>query len=683
MKRELGSLAGEPDLDSPRMKRRKELPAPQEATVPTGESSMITNGSDGDAILQDTEGSSVDAGVLKDQATKLWQTVKDAVNKEGNICSPAFMRLPSKRHYPDYYNVITNPICLDDIKKKIDEDKYSSLDDVRQDFELCFSNAKRYNMKDSPIWLDAKFLLKLTNKEYTKLTGKKVKKSSDHDENGEEKAEGDGDDDKKKNKPPNMNRLLKSRLQKLVEKTDEETHRVLSDVFMEMPSKKDYPSYYKQIKRPMCLEYIFKRLKRKEYATSEEFANEVELVFSNALEFNQDHSQIWEDASTLRDYFRQLMSDLPPPHALHRYAKTPGKIKLKVPGVSTGPTIAASQLPAELSGTKPIQDNVASSLTLRLPGSGTAAKSPVQMLESLPKTTLNPVVTPAAGAPVNQPLAPKPAPTPTPVSATLAPIETSRVPTPVPTPATPATVSSSKVNASSSQVAVQPPPRYTPIPQYTHYPNATYHPATQPLATPKPSGSAAPSAAPINHLRNAHSVSRSPAPSLSGHRPLKEVLVSVKPRGRSIWLDHRDGVRSWAIKLGHGEISISLSIAEIKFLGDEDRDSSDEDADAHDLEEEEEEVPKKRGRGRPPKNSKVKAKVVTAKKSDFAGKKTLKAATPTRESIQIVLNGKPVGEKPEQEGVWDMDLQTGMNVLEVGEKGGHVWKVYFERVATT
>ena len=64
---------------------------------------------------------------------------------------------------------------------------------------------------------------KLANKEYTRLTGKKVKKSSDHDENGEERVEGEGDDDKKKNKPPNMNRLLKSRLQKLVEKTDEET----------------------------------------------------------------------------------------------------------------------------------------------------------------------------------------------------------------------------------------------------------------------------------------------------------------------------------------------------------------------------------------------------------------------------------------------------------------------------
>lgn len=137
------------------------------------------------------------------------------------------------------------------------------------------------------------------------------------------------------------------------------------------------------------------------------------------------------------------------------------------------------------------------------------------------------------------------------------------------------------------------------------------------------------------------------------------------------------------MKLGHGEIS--LSITEIKFLGDEDRDSSDEDADVHEPEEEEEEelVPKKRGRGRPPKNPKVKAKVVTAKKSDPVGKKTLKATTPSRETIHIVLNGKPVGEKPEQEWVWDMELQAGTNVLEVGEKGGHVWKVYLERVAST
>jgi len=69
------------------------------------------------------------------------------------------MRLPLKRHYPDYYLVIQQPICLDDIKKKIDDGQYGSLDDIRQDFDLCFSNAKKYNQKNSQIWLDAKFLL--------------------------------------------------------------------------------------------------------------------------------------------------------------------------------------------------------------------------------------------------------------------------------------------------------------------------------------------------------------------------------------------------------------------------------------------------------------------------------------------------------------------------------------------
>ncbi|KAF9225509.1 Bromodomain-containing protein [Gyrodon lividus] len=680
MKRELGFLARDVDLDGPRTKRRKDVSAPADATASTTQSAWTANVNDDDTTMQDTEDDNSAPSMAKQQATKLWQTVKDAVNKEGNICSPAFMRLPSKRHYPDYFDIISQPICLEDIKKKIDEDWYPSLDEVRQDFELCFTNAKRYNMKDSPIWLDAKFLLKLANKEYTKMTTKKVKKGADPDGNGEEKADGEGDDDKKKNKPPNMNRLLKSRLQKLVEKTDEETHRVLSDVFMEMPSKKDYPSYYKQIKRPICLEHIFKRLKRKEYITSEEFANDVELVFSNALEFNQDHSQIWNDAITLRDYFRQLMSDLPSPHALARYSKTSGKIKLKVPGTSAGATAAAaSHSPPDTATAKPTQDRAATSspLTLRLPGSGTTAKSPVQAPESLPQAASIPTVlhVTAVPAPVS-----KPSTTSTPASVTHLAAASSRIPTPVPASITPAAPPPPKVIAPSPQVAVSA-PQYTSATQHTHYPNATYHQTTQPVATPQPSTS---TATPTD--QTAHSVSRSPAPSLSGHRLLKEVFLTTKPRGRPVLLDHRDGVKTWAVRLGQGEKS--LCVAEVKFLGDEDRDSSDEDADVNDLEEEEEEeepIPKKRGRGRPPKHPKAKARAAAAaaKKADLVLKKVQKAPTPPRESIQIILNGTLVSGKLDQEEVWDMELQVGTNVLEVGEKGGHVWKVYLERVSLT
>lgn len=81
MKRELGSLTGEVDLDNPRTKRRKELPAP-EAAVPTAQPLTTTNVAVRDAIVQDTENGHIDVGVLREQATRLWQTVKDAVNKE-------------------------------------------------------------------------------------------------------------------------------------------------------------------------------------------------------------------------------------------------------------------------------------------------------------------------------------------------------------------------------------------------------------------------------------------------------------------------------------------------------------------------------------------------------------------------------------------------------------------------
>ena len=49
-----------------------------------------------------------------------------------------------------------------------------------------------------------------------------------------------------------------------------------------------------------------KRLKRKEYHTPSDFATDVELVFSNALEFNQERTQIWEDAVVLRASCRVL-----------------------------------------------------------------------------------------------------------------------------------------------------------------------------------------------------------------------------------------------------------------------------------------------------------------------------------------------------------------------------------------
>lgn len=55
--------------------------------------------------------------------------------------------------------LIKQPIALDDIKKQIDLGEYSSLEAVKDDLELVFTNAKQYNLTESAIFQDAKELL--------------------------------------------------------------------------------------------------------------------------------------------------------------------------------------------------------------------------------------------------------------------------------------------------------------------------------------------------------------------------------------------------------------------------------------------------------------------------------------------------------------------------------------------
>ena len=105
-------------------------------------------------------------------------------------------------------------------------------------------------------------------------------------------------------------------LQRRISLTSPNSGRILSTEFMELPSKKVWPGYYQQIQHPRCISAIQvssrsihlssmlmssqKQVKRKEYESVSDFAADMELVFSNAMQFNVEHTQIWEDALTLR-----------------------------------------------------------------------------------------------------------------------------------------------------------------------------------------------------------------------------------------------------------------------------------------------------------------------------------------------------------------------------------------------
>ena len=75
--------------------------------------------------------------------------------------SGIFVELPSKRDYPDYYKIITAPISLKEIRKKLKSNSYISFSEAKDDLMLMLNNARTYNMEGSVVYDDANFLAKL------------------------------------------------------------------------------------------------------------------------------------------------------------------------------------------------------------------------------------------------------------------------------------------------------------------------------------------------------------------------------------------------------------------------------------------------------------------------------------------------------------------------------------------
>ena len=71
--------------------------------------------------------------------------------------------------------------------------------------------------------------------------------------------------------------------------------------------------------------YVQARLKNRNYNTIESFNEDVERIFENAQYYNEEGSQVHNDAEALRKIFRELMSE-EPPEFFYRQRKRPDAI---------------------------------------------------------------------------------------------------------------------------------------------------------------------------------------------------------------------------------------------------------------------------------------------------------------------------------------------------------------------
>ncbi|XP_050760796.1 protein polybromo-1 isoform X13 [Gymnogyps californianus] len=240
---------------------------------------------------------------------QLYDTVRSCRNNQGQLISEPFFHLPSKKKYPDYYQQIKAPISLQQIRTKLKNHEYETLDQLEADLNLMFENAKRYNVPNSAIY---KRVLKMQQVMQAK---KKELARRDDIEDGDSmisSATSDTGSSKRKSKKNIRKQRMKILYNAVLEAREPGTGRRLCDLFMVKPSKKDYPDYYKIILEPMDLKMIEHNIRNDKYTGEEAMIEDMKLMFRNARHYNEEGSQVYNDAHMLEKILKEKRKELGP-----------------------------------------------------------------------------------------------------------------------------------------------------------------------------------------------------------------------------------------------------------------------------------------------------------------------------------------------------------------------------------
>ncbi|KAG1686000.1 hypothetical protein DVH05_007301 [Phytophthora capsici] len=86
---------------------------------------------------------------------KVYDAVIKLKDQSGRYRSELYMEKPSPLDYPDYYTIVTEPMDLVTIKKRLEQYYYASHDQFEGDFNLMIGNAQLYNHPESLVVFDA------------------------------------------------------------------------------------------------------------------------------------------------------------------------------------------------------------------------------------------------------------------------------------------------------------------------------------------------------------------------------------------------------------------------------------------------------------------------------------------------------------------------------------------------
>ncbi|BGP38588.1 hypothetical protein JCM10450v2_002537 [Rhodotorula kratochvilovae] len=118
--------------------------------------------------------------------------------------------------------------------------------------------------------------------------------------------------------------------------------RPLYYAFSELPSRQDYPDYYKMIKKPISFTEVKAKLDSLQYSCLADVRTDINQIYVNAKRYNAPGSQIFLDAKKqhklLKDTYAVMTGEAPPPeeHDEHDEAPPPSRQRVRETGGGGG-----------------------------------------------------------------------------------------------------------------------------------------------------------------------------------------------------------------------------------------------------------------------------------------------------------------------------------------------------------
>ncbi|KAG4303844.1 hypothetical protein PORY_002773 [Pneumocystis oryctolagi] len=254
---------------------------------------------------------------------------------------------PIKLNIPTYPTIITNPMDLGTIDKKLSSKQYSTVEAFTKDVYLVFTNCFTFNGSESPISTMAKNLQAIFDKQMQQMPSAdyvpvpkapKIRKKSLVSDtalatNTTHRTSAITDRPRREIHPPpprdlpyneakphrRKNAAQLQFCRNVIKELQKKTHESYAFPFYHPvdPVALNIPDYYKIVKHPMDMSTIQGKLNNV-YSTADEFESDIRQMFRNCYKFNPVGTPVYNMGKRLEAVFDKKWQERPTDH--HTYS---------------------------------------------------------------------------------------------------------------------------------------------------------------------------------------------------------------------------------------------------------------------------------------------------------------------------------------------------------------------------